>query len=193
MGKKFNIKVLDKSNFPEETRELYDGICYNPFAIFVVGIAKNEEELKYKWQELEDFVLGFIQNNEEFIDNYFDNPDIIWDVYIVLLVKFDVDLALRMKIENSRLYCKKVILDYDVNLSIKENLSNLILFQNLNLDMVNTTISEEIFRNDLSKTTKDKELALLIKNNSLDETNNFKGNEIIKGWLGDIEVSNKNV
>ncbi|WP_027338614.1 ABC-three component system middle component 1 [Halonatronum saccharophilum] len=189
MGKEISIKELDKTEFPEETRELHNGVFYTSFAIFVLGIAMNKEELKYKREKLEDFVLGFIQNNEELIDNYFDNQDVIWDVYIVLLVDFDLDLASKIKIESNRLYCKKVILNYDADLSRKENLSKLILFQNLKPEMVNTIISEERFRNNLSKKTKDEKLISLIKENSLDEANNFKINDIIENWL--VEVENK--
>ena len=106
------LKRLPNDLLEEESKEIFDKVYYNSFAIFAVSLLKEQSELKEEWKNLQAAVAGYIQNNKE-IDSFFDDRDIKFDIYLIFLTEFQVDLKLKTEIENNRYYCKKVILEYD--------------------------------------------------------------------------------
>lgn len=131
MDPKLDLQELKYVHFPEEVNGLFDKIYYNSFAIFITAKTKGGEDLKKRWKELESFIAAYIQNDETLIEKYFDDSDIIWDIYIILFVDFEVEPELKMEIESDRFFCKKTILKYDKELSSKEQLKEMTLYQRI--------------------------------------------------------------
>jgi hypothetical protein len=123
-----DFKILDKNLFPEDIQGQFKKIFYIKFAIFITEIVDNEEKLSKSWDQLENFAAGFIQNDRNFVSKHFEDPQIIWDMYIVLFTKFEPDAELKYEIENNRYFCKKIVKKYRPELSISENLQRITLF-----------------------------------------------------------------
>ncbi len=121
------IKVLDYK-FPEELKGLYQKIYYNDFAIFVVRKIDEEDGFINKYKESEAFIASYIQNNSALLEEYFVEKEVIWDIYLVLIIDFEIDLQEKIEIENDRFYCKKVIITNKQELDLKDYLKYLSLF-----------------------------------------------------------------
>lgn len=121
------IKVLDYE-FPKELRGLYQAIYYNDFAIFVVRKIAEKDGFINKYKESESFIASYIQNNPALLEEYFPDKEVIWDIYLILIIDFEIDLQEKIEIENDRFYCKKVIVNNKLGLESKDYLKYLSLF-----------------------------------------------------------------
>ena len=149
---------------------------------------ENEEKLKKEWQELESFVNAYLQNDEEFIAETFSNQDIIWDIYIVILVDFEIANKLKMEIESDRFFCKKIILDYKLELNYTEHLAELSLFQDFfATGDVDSSINEDNFKINLTKNLNNEKIEKLILNPGFIDLEEKEMRAAVSDWLTEVD------
>jgi hypothetical protein len=182
------LKTLPNDLLEAESREIFDEVYYNSFAIFAVSLIKEQSELNEEWKNLQAAVAGYIQNNKG-IDSFFDDKDIKFDIYLIFLTEFKVDLKLKTEIENNRYYCKKVILEYDKERSIADNLKQLIIFQRIEDKSIKPEeyISEAKFRDNLVKSTNDEKEAIELLEKNIVGLNKEQYDQIINQWLAEVK------
>jgi hypothetical protein len=173
------LKLKEKINIDCET-EVYN----NDFAIFLTAVINEEDNLLKIKNYMESFVSVNIHNNLEELYKYFESDNIIYDIYIVLLIDFKLKENLKIEIENDHYYCKKIVLDYKNNLTLKENLKELLLFKKLQEDNLSSAnhIDNKIFRSKISKKSKDDKIKNMISNLSV-EAEDLNSKAIVESWL----------
>jgi len=177
--KNLAFKLKENINIDCET-EIYN----NDFAIFLTAVVNEESNLSKIKDYLESFVSGNIHNNREEIYKHFESDSIFYDIYIVLLIDFKLKDNLKTKIENDHYYCKKIGLDYNSNLKLKENLKELLLFKKLQEDNLSSAnhIDNKIFRSKISKKSEDDKIKNMISNLSV-EAEDLDSKAIVETWL----------
>ncbi len=163
MNRLADLKKLDYK-FPEQIENLFSAIYYNDYAIFVLARIEACDQLTDQREQLENFIGGYFQNKTNFIKQHFNDLDIIWDIYLILIIDFPIDLKKRLEIENDRFICKKIVINYEPELSLKEHLSKITLFQpKPKLPQINQHLNETAFKKELIKFTPDQQLKNFIK------------------------------
>lgn len=151
-------------------QEMMDGLYVNPFALFLVKIIQpsEKEQIKQITRKLESVAAGYIQNNRELLDALGD-PDLIWDIYLVLLTHGEISVETRVELENDRFYCKKVILPYQPTQSIVEHLLTMTIFQQFDdtVQREGKYVEKDAFINQLLVTIKNPILKNFMKKNDL--------------------------
>lgn len=89
--------------------EFYDQILISDDNIIIIKEFSNQEEVENKWEDVMCFVAGKIQNN--LITLKLDEG-YLWNIYIVYLVKNNMDLHLKLDIEKNKFCCKKYLIDW---------------------------------------------------------------------------------
>jgi hypothetical protein len=188
-----SLKLADlielERTFADDLSYLYDKILYNKEnGIFIIRLMENEEELKKEWQELESFVNAYLQNDEKFIAETFSNQDIIWDIYIVILVDFEIANKLKMEIESDRFFCKKIILDYKSELNYTEHLAELSLFQDFfATGDVDSSINEDNFKINLTKNLNNEKIEKLILNPGFIDLEEKEMRAAVSDWVTEVD------
>lgn len=188
-----SVKLSDLSEldytFADDLAYLYNKILFDKeYGIFIIRLMESQEELKKEWQDLESFVNAYLQNNEEFIVETFADQDIIWDIYIIILVDFEITDKLKMEIESDRFFCKKIILDYKPELNYREHLAELSLFQDfLAADAVDSKIDQTDFKIELTKNLNNDKLKKLIFSDQFINLEEEKIREAVSDWLTEVD------
>lgn len=188
-----SVKLSDLSEldytFADDLAYLYNKILFDKeYGIFIIRLMESQEELKKEWQDLESFVNAYLQNNEEFIVETFADQDIIWDIYIIILVDFEITDKLKMEIESDRFFCKKIILDYKPELNYREHLAELSLFQDfLAADAVDSKIDQNDFKIELTKNLNNDKLKKLIFSDHFINLEEEKIREAVSDWLTEVD------
>ena len=188
-----SVKLSDLSEldytFSDDLAYLYNKILFDKeYGIFIIRLMESQEELKKEWQDLESFVNAYLQNNEEFIVETFADQDIIWDIYIIILVDFEITDKLKMEIESDRFFCKKIILDYKPELNYREHLAELSLFQDfLAADAVDSKIDQNDFKIELTKNLNNDKLKKLIFSDQFINLEEEKIREAVSDWLTEVD------
>jgi len=173
------LKLKEKINIDCET-EIYN----NDFAIFLTAVINEEDNLLKIKNYMESFVSVNIHNNLEELYKYFESDNIIYDIYIVLLIDFKLKENLKIEIENDHYYCKKIVTDSHNNLTLKENIKELLLFKKLQEDNLSSAnhIDNKIFRSKISKKSEDDKIKNMISNLSV-EAEDLDSKAIVETWL----------
>jgi len=135
-------------DFPEELKEVYQDIYYNEFAVFLIKEIEKKEELFMKYKECESFIAAYIQNNPALLNEYFADREVIWDIYLFLIIDFTIEPEERIRIENDRFYCKKNIINRKPGLKAEDYIQYSTLFttfqgKNCNDNFISTTYFEK--------------------------------------------------
>ncbi len=117
--------------FPAKVKKLFSEIYYNNYAIFIISKIDDEKILKKRCEELEYMVAGYFQDKFGFLKDNFTNDYVIREVYLLLIVDFEVEVKLRKDIEKDLFVCKKYVILYEKNKTMKEHLIDFALYRSL--------------------------------------------------------------
>lgn len=146
-----------------------------------------EEDFIDNYKELEALIAGYIQNNPSLLEEFFEDKEVIWDIYLIMIVDFPLDVGLKIKIENDRFYCKKVIVESDSTLELRDYLNHLPLFDTFqgNSDN-NKLINPGVFEQELLRDMEFEELAELFDTKEVIYLQEEDMKEVVDSWLNEV-------
>jgi len=107
--RKLNFREMLK--IPEKDQNLIDEIFISEKIINKIICIKQfdkKEEFEDNWKESVHFTAGYIQSNLEKFDF---EEDMAWDIYLIFLINFQIDLEFKNQIERDKFCCKKYVVD----------------------------------------------------------------------------------
>lgn len=186
-GNSMMIKRLSY-NFPEVIKAFFQEIYYNEFAIFVITEIEKKEDFFYKYKESESFISAYIQNNPYLLEEYFKDRDVIWDIYLFLIIDFEIEPEVKNRIENDRFYCKKNIMYKKPGFKAKEYLQCSTLFTTfLGTDTEDGFISRINFEKELLSGLNFTDLAVLFSNEDFINLETDEIKKIVDNWVTEVE------
>ncbi len=167
--------------------DLIDKVLFDDNNIYVFKAFDLEENFFNLWNDTQSYVAGSIQAN---LDEYSLNENLAWNIYLIFIVSFNIEINIVNKIQADKYCCKKYILkvnDIENIEEVKDVISKEIpLFSTFNFSVGNSvsSIEREVKQDIVNKTNNS-----LLANKFLSKENisNIKSDESIDEFIQELK------